>query len=95
MQEDKHAIRASELVTLVKMELEKETDQIRQLELIDDLQRMGLSDHFQNEFKEILSSIYLDHHYYKNPFPKEERDLYSTSLAFRLLREHGFQVAQG
>nr|AGN90905.1 limonene synthase [Mentha canadensis]AGN90906.1 limonene synthase [Mentha canadensis]AGN90907.1 limonene synthase [Mentha canadensis]AGN90910.1 limonene synthase [Mentha suaveolens]AGN90912.1 limonene synthase [Mentha spicata] len=91
---DKHAIRASELVTLVKMELEKETDQIRQLELIDDLQRMGLSDHFQNEFKEILSSIYLDHHYYKNPFPKEERDLYSTSLAFRLLREHGFQVAQ-
>lgn len=77
----------------VKKVLERETDPTRQLELIDDLQRLGLSDHFQNEFKEILNSVYLDNTYYKSG--EADRDLYSTALAFRLLRQHGFQVAQG
>nr|AAL17636.1 d-limonene synthase [Agastache rugosa] len=95
-QEERHTRRASELITQVKMLMEKETtDPIRQLELIDDLQRLGLSDHFQNEFKEILNTIYLDNKYYNiNIMREESRDLYSTALAFRLLREHGFQVAQ-
>lgn len=84
--------RAGELIMQVKMMLVKETDPIRQLELIDELQRLGLSDHFQKEFKEILNSIYLDNKIHEM---KEESDLYSTALAFRLLREHGFHVAQG
>nr|WAB06559.1 (-)-beta-pinene synthase [Mentha longifolia] len=88
---EKRAARASELITQVKKEVEKERDPIRQLELIDELQSLGLSDHFRDEFKEILNSVYLDHKYYKNP---DSKDLYFTSLAFTLLREHGFQVAQ-
>uniref|UniRef100_Q9FUW5 (+)-4R-limonene synthase n=1 Tax=Schizonepeta tenuifolia TaxID=2849020 RepID=Q9FUW5_9LAMI len=98
-QEERHRTKASELITQVKNLLEKETsdDPIRQLELIDDLQRLGLSDHFEHEFKEVLNSIYLDNKYYNINIMKEttsSRDLYSTALAFRLLREHGFQVAQ-
>nr|ACM89961.1 1,8 cineole synthase 2 [Salvia fruticosa] len=89
--EERHMRRASELIMQVKMMLEEEADPVRQLELIDDLQRLGLGDHFQNEFKEILKSIYLDHKCFKN---HGEMDLYSTALAFRLLRQHCFQVAQ-
>ncbi|KAG6408857.1 hypothetical protein SASPL_131882 [Salvia splendens] len=87
----RHMRRAGELIMQVKMMLKKETDPIRQLELIDELQRLGLSDHFQKEFKEILNSVYLDNKIHER---KEENDLYSTALAFRLLREHGFHVAQ-
>nr|AAM89254.1 3-carene synthase [Salvia stenophylla] len=93
--EERHTRRASELIMEVKKLLEKEPNPTRQLELIDDLQKLGLSDHFNNEFKEILNSVYLDNKYYRNGAMKEvERDLYSTALAFRLLRQHGFQVAQ-
>lgn len=74
----------------VKKMVEKETNPIRQLELIDELQRLGLSQHFQNEFKEILNSMYLD-----ITHDKSNMDLYSTALAFRLLRQHGYQVGQG
>nr|QJX58333.1 monoterpene synthase 14 [Salvia officinalis] len=94
--EERHRRRASELVMQVKKLIEKETDPTRQLELMDDLQRLGLGDHFQDEFKEILISVYLDNKYYKSNvdnMKKAERDLYSTALAFRLLRQHGFHVA--
>ncbi|XP_057787954.1 sabinene synthase 1, chloroplastic-like [Salvia miltiorrhiza] len=96
--EERHARRTSELIMQVKKMLEKETDPTRQLELIDELQRLGLSEHFHNEFKEILNSGYLENKYYKNGeiITQEagKKNLYSTALAFRLLRQHGFQVAQ-
>ncbi|XP_057767413.1 linalool synthase Tps-5042L13, chloroplastic-like isoform X2 [Salvia miltiorrhiza] len=80
----------------VKKMLEKKADPTPQLELIDELQRLALSEHFHDEFKEILSSVYLDNKYYKNGeiIEQEDGDLYSTALAFRLLRQYGFQVAQ-
>ncbi|XP_057787951.1 (R)-limonene synthase-like isoform X2 [Salvia miltiorrhiza] len=96
--DEKYVKRTSELIMQVKKMLEKETDSIQQLELIDDLQRLGLSHQFHKEFKQILNSVYLDNKYYKNGeiIMQEagERDLNSTALAFRLLRQHGFQVAQ-
>nr|WAB71041.1 (-)-bornyl diphosphate synthase [Mentha longifolia] len=86
--EEKYATRASELVVVVKKLLEEESSWFGQLELIDDLQRLGLSYHFEDEIRQILSSIYLDDKYCK------KMDLYSTSLCFRLLRQHGFKVSQ-
>ncbi|KAH6801468.1 hypothetical protein C2S52_001932 [Perilla frutescens var. hirtella] len=85
--DERHMRRAGELIVQVKMLMEKEADPVVQLELIDDLQKLSLSHHFEKEINEILfnvSTMY-DH---KN----KERDLYSTALAFRLLRQHGFQV---
>ena len=67
--------------------LHQEMEGDRRLELIDDLQRLAISHHFEQEITQILSSIYHD--------DTTERDLYSTSLQFRLLREHGFRVSQG
>lgn len=65
---------------------EEVDDYVPRLELIDDLHWLGISSHFQNEITQILMELKLEN---------EQRDLYSTSLAFRLLRQHGFRVPQG
>lgn len=74
----------------VKIMLEKETEGIPQLELIDMLHNLGISYHFQQNIKQILNCIHLQKYCLE-----EERDLYSTALMFRLLRQHGFSVSQG
>ena len=61
-----------------------------QLELIENLQRLGLAYHFETEIKNILHNIYNN----KDDKWKNE-NLYATSLEFRLLRQHGYNVSQG
>ena len=73
------------LIEQVKMLLQRE----QRLELIDDLQKLGISCHFLHEIAQILYSKYLN----KNEV--DEKDLYSTTLRFRLLRQYGFIVSQG
>ncbi|XP_022750978.1 (-)-alpha-terpineol synthase-like [Durio zibethinus] len=73
--------RAVKLVGEVKMMLDKVMDPLEQLELVDALQRLGLSHHFENETKRILEYVTADH-----------TNLYATSLEFRLLRQHGYKV---
>lgn len=73
------------LIEQVKMLLQRE----QRLELIDDLQKLGISCHFRHEIAQILNSKYL------NKNEKDEKDLYSTALRFRLLRQYGFIVSQG
>ncbi|KAH9727538.1 TPS27 [Citrus sinensis] len=60
-----------------------------QLELIDNLQRLGLAYHFETEIENILHNIYNN----KDDKWKNE-NLYATSLEFRLLRQHGYNVSQ-
>ncbi|KAL2460387.1 cineole-1 [Abeliophyllum distichum] len=83
--------RASELKMQVKMMLDEAKEPIDQLELIDDLQRLGISYHFQDEINQILTII--NRKYSENHEP-EIKDLYATTLKFRLLRQHGFNVSQ-
>lgn len=73
------------MISQVKMLLQEEVDSILLLELIDDLQRLGISCHFHHEIAQIFNSSN----------ETDERDLYSTALRFRLLRQHGFRVSQG
>nr|QEY10190.1 terpene synthase 6 [Scutellaria barbata] len=87
--EEKYSRRASELTMQVKKMLDKEMDVVQQLELIDDLQRLGISYHFNNKIDKILNRIYVEHKMRRN-----EDDLYSTALEFRILRQHGFKVSQ-
>nr|QBA83623.1 terpene synthase [Mentha x piperita] len=85
--------RAAVLIKEVKMLLQEEVDGVlRQLELIDALQRLGISCHFNEEIKQILNSFYYNE--FNDAIVAEERDLYFTALAFRLLRQHGFNVSQ-
>ncbi|RID60136.1 hypothetical protein BRARA_F03315 [Brassica rapa] len=66
---------------------------LEQLELIDDLQKLGISYHFEVEINNILMDF---HHKNGRGVWKcdKEEDLHATSLEFRLLRQHGFHVSE-
>ncbi|OIT20040.1 PREDICTED: (-)-camphene/tricyclene synthase, chloroplastic-like [Nicotiana attenuata] len=63
-------------------------EELEKLELIDNLQRLGVSYHFKDEIMQILSSIN------QHSTPATRDSLYATALKFRLLREHGFYISQ-
>ncbi|GKU94222.1 hypothetical protein SLEP1_g7748 [Rubroshorea leprosula] len=73
---------------------EKEMDKVplQQLELIDTLQRLGLSYHFENEINRILEKVYTNNQGYYYGFERES--LYMAALEFRILRQHGYKVPQ-
>ncbi|KAL2476852.1 Tricyclene synthase [Forsythia ovata] len=88
---ERYIRRASELKTQVKMMLDEAMEPLDQLDLIDNLQRLGISYHFEDEVKHILTVI--NRKYSKNSEPGI-KNLYATALEFRLLRQHGFNVSQ-
>ncbi|KAL6283824.1 hypothetical protein ACE6H2_014753 [Prunus campanulata] len=64
----------------------------KKLELIDEIQRFGVSRHFENEVEEVLQQIH------KNSYGGNEEndfDLFTTALRFRLLRQQGYKVSCG
>ncbi|XP_049936310.1 myrcene synthase, chloroplastic-like [Nymphaea colorata] len=58
---------------------------VAQMELLDTLQRIGISYHFEKEIKVVMDSIFED--------SKECEDLHAASLRFRLLRQHGYPAS--
>ncbi|XP_021289701.1 (-)-alpha-terpineol synthase-like [Herrania umbratica] len=81
---------ANKLVGEVRMMIDKVISPLEQLELVDSLQRLGLSYHFENETKTILDGISA---YHTNVAWKKD-SLYATAIEFRLLRQHGYKVTQ-
>ncbi|KAI4324174.1 hypothetical protein L6164_023731 [Bauhinia variegata] len=71
----------------VRMMLCKMKNPLFQLELIDDLQRLGLAYHFNNEINTILDNVY------KSVDSFMEENLYFTALKFRLLRQNGYHIS--
>jgi hypothetical protein len=55
------------------------------LKLIDSIQRLGVAYHFEREIEEAIKLTELD----------VNGDLHTTSLHFRLLRQHAFSVSTG
>ncbi|KAL4353535.1 hypothetical protein GQ457_06G021630 [Hibiscus cannabinus] len=53
------------------------------------IQRLGVAYHFEKEIEEALQIIY---HHHCNHTQIDDDGLYTTSVRFRLLREHGFDV---
>nr|QJX58305.1 monoterpene synthase 6 [Salvia officinalis] len=86
--EERHLNRQVELIVQVKMLFKENIEAIEQLKLIDDLKYLGLTYFFQDEIKQMLSSIYNEQKYFHNS------DLYFTALGFRILRQHGFNASQ-
>ena len=66
----------------------------RTLELIDAIQRLGVSYHFESEIDEILGKM---HKAYRDGdlWDNENDKLYYISLQFRLLRENGYRISAG
>nr|QIQ55994.1 putative terpene synthase 2 [Eremophila drummondii] len=83
---------AEKLQEQVKMIIDETEDELDQLELIDNLQRLDISYHFMGEIQKILENMYLTHKFEHDG--KAERDLYAAALKFRLLRQHGYHAPQ-
>ena len=65
-------------------------DSSKKLQLIDAVQRLCLSYHFEREIDEALQQIYDTYQYHVH-----DGNLYSVALYFRLLRQHGYNVSSG
>ncbi|KAJ4979349.1 hypothetical protein NE237_010129 [Protea cynaroides] len=65
--------------------------QVGLLELIDDIQRLGLGYHFEEDIKKALDTIVC----MKGMETRTNESLHATALQFMLLRQHGYEVNQG
>ncbi|KAF7822844.1 putative terpene synthase 2 [Senna tora] len=70
--------------------LEKADHPLEKLKLIDNLQRLGVSYHFESEIEEILEDIHTKH---KNTSCFDAKDVHTISLCFRLLRQQGYNAS--
>lgn len=67
-----------------------DAEQLAVLEIVDDIQRLGLGTLFENDIKRVLERIFSDQILYF----KEHKSLHATAIAFRLLRQHRYPVSQ-
>jgi (-)-germacrene D synthase len=67
---------------------------LEKLDLIDQLQRLGVSYHFESEIDEILQKLHKSPPGCNNGNGTDE-DLYTIALWFRLLRQQGYNVPCG
>nr|AZM65211.1 terpineol synthase [Santalum album] len=91
-EEGPNAERLNELKGQVAVALEDGVKHVDQLELIDVLQRLGVSYHFEHKINAILGSIHQSKGYHSNR--RDPEDLHALALEFRLLRQHGYHVPQ-
>ncbi|XP_042487129.1 alpha-terpineol synthase, chloroplastic-like [Macadamia integrifolia] len=66
-------------------------DQLSLLELIDDIERLGLGYLFEEEIKKAMDTIVS----MEDMQTRTEESFHATALLFRLLRQHGYKVHQG
>nr|WBW04406.1 terpene synthase [Ficus hispida] len=88
---EEYTRQANDLKEETRAMLEKVTGALAQLELIDTLQRLGISIHFEDEIKSILKGM---HNNGSGGGSWKKNNLYAVSLEFRLLRQHGYCVPQ-
>ncbi|KAI3496880.1 hypothetical protein L1887_39258 [Cichorium endivia] len=81
-----------EIRTMIQKEHEKMEHPSSVLNLVDDLQRLGISYHFVDEIRDVLEKIYND--YYRSHDKLSKMDLNFKSLCFRLFRQHGYHIPQ-
>ncbi|XP_008226040.1 PREDICTED: (E,E)-alpha-farnesene synthase-like [Prunus mume] len=85
---DDYSRQSENLIKDVKnMMFVKTEDLISQLELIDSLGKLGLTNHFEKEIKEALDTV-------ENSNTCITENLYATALHFKILRQHGYKVSQ-
>lgn len=65
----------------------------QKLELVNAIQRLGVSYHFESEVREILEEVYKARD--ETDLGDGTDELYSISLRFRLLRQHGYKIPCG
>ncbi|XP_017640902.1 terpene synthase 10-like [Gossypium arboreum] len=91
VEDESYKEQARKLKEEVRMMLGNVVDPLEKLELIDTLQRLGLSYHFEAEINKTLKNISTNH---ISTAAWKKDNLYATALEFRLLRQHGYKVDQ-
>lgn len=76
-----------------KMLVPGDTPQQELIYLIDDIQRLGLSYHFEAEFDTLLQ--HLNNSFHQLYCSKNDVGLLEVGLCFRLLRQQGHDVSSG
>ncbi|KAL0442352.1 UNVERIFIED_CONTAM: Bifunctional sesquiterpene synthase 1 [Sesamum latifolium] len=62
---------------------------IRQLQMLDAIQRLGIAYHFEEDIDQALQNLFET----LRDYCEENHDMYTTALTFRLLRQHGYRVS--
>ncbi|KAH6755661.1 hypothetical protein C2S53_010525 [Perilla frutescens var. hirtella] len=84
----------SKIVEVLKKEVRRmitarETKMVDTMNLIDTVERLGVSYHFQNEIEDKLQQFFdLNTDYSDRAY-----DLYTVALHFRLFRQHGYRIS--
>nr|XP_018677173.1 PREDICTED: alpha-humulene synthase-like [Musa acuminata subsp. malaccensis] len=76
--------RAAELMEQVRSMFKDTTDILQTMDLVDSIQLLGLSYHFDKEISEALNRVH--------DADFNDHALYDTALRFRLLRQQGYHV---
>ena len=63
------------------------------LSLVDSIQRLNVSYHFENEIDQILEKIYANYRDFTSIDGNE--DFHNVSLLFRLFRQQGYKIPCG
>ncbi|KAL5055168.1 hypothetical protein RYX36_035850 [Vicia faba] len=71
------------------------TNPLRDANLIDSIQRLGLYHHFELEIGELLQHIHNNYVQNGTVTLNLNQDLQSIALVFRLLRQHGYHILPG
>ncbi|KAL2466469.1 Alpha-humulene/(-)-(E)-beta-caryophyllene synthase [Abeliophyllum distichum] len=66
-------------------------DLVETMNLINTLERLGVSYHFEDEIEELLERFFN----LKSNYADEAYDLYTVALHFRLFRQHGYRISCG
>ncbi|KAJ6854544.1 hypothetical protein NC651_039468 [Populus alba x Populus x berolinensis] len=90
---ESYSRKVEELKENVKdMLMASKKDTVEHIEFINQLCRLGVSYHFDDEIENSLKEIFYD---LPNLLEKHDFDLYTVSLLFRALRQHGFKIPCG
>ena len=84
-----------EVKSMINKEEEDDTEVLSRLELIDDIQRLGLGYRFEDDIRKALDRVSSREGSFTSGL--KDRSLHATALSFRLLRQNGYshKVKQG
>ncbi|XP_072081407.1 probable terpene synthase 2 isoform X2 [Arachis hypogaea] len=83
---------AQKLREEVKVQLSSNNDILQKLNIIDSIQRLDISYHFEHEIEKAINQIYINFTNNNFVIPKEG-GIHFYALLFRLLRQKGYQIS--
>ncbi|XP_058734793.1 alpha-farnesene synthase-like [Vicia villosa] len=87
---EEYALQLNKWVIEVKFIFVQDLDFMQKIELVDWIQKLGLANHFEKEIDEFLQTIFVSAQNFNKL--SEQENMHVSTLCFRLLRQHGYDV---